>query len=173
MKRALTAASVVGGAILMLAAATPASALPLTKSHTGTAEGIVHQTAPGHRGGGGGGVGRGMGGGGRGMMGGGHSGGGRGMMRGGSGPGRGMVGRGHGGGPRMHSGPRGPRHAGPGRHHHHPRHHRGPYRGFYYGGGVPYYYGYGGYDDCGWLRRRALATGSPYWWSRYYACIED
>jgi hypothetical protein len=34
-----------------------------------------------------------------------------------------------------------------------------------------------GYDDygygysCYWLRRNALATGSPYWWSRYDACV--
>jgi hypothetical protein len=28
------------------------------------------------------------------------------------------------------------------------------------------YYG----DGCYWLRRRALYTGSPYWWRRYYAC---
>jgi hypothetical protein len=38
--------------------------------------------------------------------------------------------------------------------------------------GVPlaygaYYYGSG----CSWLRYRALETGSRYWWSRYYACI--
>ena len=30
------------------------------------------------------------------------------------------------------------------------------------------YYAYG---DCGWLLRRAEVTGSPYWWSRYDACI--
>ncbi len=187
MKRALFAATAAGGAFLMLAAATPASALPLAKSQIPATAGIVHQTAPGHGGGGGGGFGRGMGGGGghgmmggrpggggRGMMGGGHPGGGRGMMRGGPGPSRGIGGgRGH-GGPRMHPGPRGPRHAGPGHHHgHHHHHHRRGYRGFYYGGFPSYYYGYGGYDDCGWLRRRALVTGSPYWWDRYYACIGD
>jgi hypothetical protein len=33
----------------------------------------------------------------------------------------------------------------------------------------PHYYAYG--DDCWWLRRQALATGSQYWWSRYNACI--
>ena len=33
----------------------------------------------------------------------------------------------------------------------------------------PDYYAYGG--DCYWLRQRALATGSPYWWDRYYACV--
>src|SRR6476620_5043533 len=25
-------------------------------------------------------------------------------------------------------------------------------------------------NDCSWLRHRALATGSPYWWSRYHEC---
>jgi hypothetical protein len=28
-------------------------------------------------------------------------------------------------------------------------------------------------DECQWLRRRALATGDPYWWSRYDDCVED
>jgi len=184
MKRALIAASAVGGALLMLTAVTPASALPITNSPTAAPQGIVHQTAPGNRGGGGG-LGRGMGGGGgRGMLGGrpggggrgmmgGRSGGGRGMMGGRPGGGRGLAGRGH-GGPRMHHGPRGPRLAGPGRHHGHRHHHHRAYRGFYYGG-YPYAYSYAfnDYDDCRWLRRRALATGSPYWWDRYYACIED
>jgi hypothetical protein len=32
-----------------------------------------------------------------------------------------------------------------------------------------YDYAYGG--DCYWLRQQAYATGSPYWWSRYNACI--
>jgi hypothetical protein len=31
-------------------------------------------------------------------------------------------------------------------------------------------YGYLG-SDCGWLRRRALATGSGYWWRRYRECL--
>jgi hypothetical protein len=35
--------------------------------------------------------------------------------------------------------------------------------------GVPFYgYAYGG--GCGWLRDRAFATGSRYWWHRYHAC---
>ena len=38
---------------------------------------------------------------------------------------------------------------------------------FLYGG----YYGYGYGDGCYWLRRKALYTGSPYWWNRYNACI--
>lgn len=33
----------------------------------------------------------------------------------------------------------------------------------------PDYYAYG--DDCYWLRQQAYATGSPYWWSRYNACL--
>jgi hypothetical protein len=41
--------------------------------------------------------------------------------------------------------------------------------------GVPIIYGgyYYYYGDCGWLRRRALATGSLYWWDRYYACVYE
>jgi len=37
----------------------------------------------------------------------------------------------------------------------------------------PGWYGgdYYGYSDCGWLQRQAAITGSPYWWSRYNACI--
>ena len=47
-------------------------------------------------------------------------------------------------------------------------------RGFGYGYGFPYYayygsYGYG-YGGCGWLKIRAIETGSPYWWQRYEAC---
>jgi hypothetical protein len=43
--------------------------------------------------------------------------------------------------------------------------------------GVPLaYYGYSTYDywdnSCYWLRRRALDSGSSYWWNRYYACID-
>jgi hypothetical protein len=55
------------------------------------------------------------------------------------------------------------------RHHGH-RHFRG--RNFVYG--YPVYESYYGYSDsCYWLRRRALATGSSYWWNRYYDCIND
>ncbi len=28
-----------------------------------------------------------------------------------------------------------------------------------------------GYNDCGWLRRQAVITGSPYWWRRYQDCL--
>jgi hypothetical protein len=52
-------------------------------------------------------------------------------------------------------------------HHRRGFHHRRVFIGapFLYGG--YYYYGNG----CDWLRRNALYTGSPYWWNRYYACI--
>jgi hypothetical protein len=47
---------------------------------------------------------------------------------------------------------------------------RGRYRGRYWYGPNIYVGGYG-YGGCGWLRRQALATGSSYWWNRYYACV--
>ena len=34
-----------------------------------------------------------------------------------------------------------------------------------WGSGAPY-----ASNDCSWLRHRAIATGSPYWWSRYHEC---
>lgn len=66
-------------------------------------------------------------------------------------------------------GPRGGGHADSGRH----GHHRGHFaRGFGYGPwlGYGYYDGYYGADDCSWLRRKALETGSRYWWRRYNDC---
>jgi hypothetical protein len=53
------------------------------------------------------------------------------------------------------------------------RHHRHRRDGvFVYS--YPYYYDYYTYsDNCAWLHRRALATGSRYWWNRYYDCIDD
>lgn len=55
-----------------------------------------------------------------------------------------------------------------GHHHHHGGFRRGG--GIYFGG--PFFYdSYSyGYSDCGWLRRRALDTGSRYWWRRYRDC---
>lgn len=53
-------------------------------------------------------------------------------------------------------------------HAHHGRHHRRVFIG------VPLGYSYYDYYDgvgCYWLRRRALATGSHYWWNRYEACL--
>jgi hypothetical protein len=51
------------------------------------------------------------------------------------------------------------------RHHRYSRFYGYP---FWYGGG---YYAYSGYGDCAWLRRQAIITGSPYWWSRYQDCL--
>jgi hypothetical protein len=91
----------------------------------------------------------------------GHGGGGWGHHGGGGGWGH-HGGGGWGGGPRFYG----------------PRFRGGFYPGWgYYGGygyGNSYYYGddYAG-DDCRWLRRRAQATGSRYWWNRYRACIDD
>jgi hypothetical protein len=42
--------------------------------------------------------------------------------------------------------------------------------GIYIGPGYGYYYG--DYDDsCEWLRRRAIRTGSSYWWRRFRDCV--
>lgn len=160
MKRHLMAALAVSGTLATFAAMHPANAIPATQPQHGQAvQGGM--TAPvAHRGPGGGGIGPHLGGGGRGMF--------------AHGPGPGGV------GPRLYSGPRGPRHGGvwhggpPGGHHHH---HRPHFRGYspFYAYPAYYYddYAYSDGDDCGWLRRRAEATGSRYWWSRYRACIED
>jgi hypothetical protein len=50
--------------------------------------------------------------------------------------------------------------------------HRGRHRVFRNGIWV-WIYGpdYYSYNDCWWLRERALATGNPYWWSRYNYCV--
>jgi hypothetical protein len=62
-------------------------------------------------------------------------------------------------------------------HHGHDNFHHGRHGHFVNGVWVwdwwPGYYGgdYYAYNDCWWLRRQALITGSPYWWSRYNACV--
>jgi hypothetical protein len=56
------------------------------------------------------------------------------------------------------------------------RHHRNGRVGVFIGSGLGYDgYGYDGYyydDDysCAWLYRRAVYTGSSYWWRRYRDC---
>lgn len=57
------------------------------------------------------------------------------------------------------------------------RHSRRFVRNFYWGfplyaGLYGYDYGYY-YDECEWLRERALETGSAYWWKRYRQCEYD
>jgi hypothetical protein len=50
--------------------------------------------------------------------------------------------------------------------------HRNFFVGDVFIGGYPYYYGdYGYYNDCYWLRRQAIITGSRYWWARYEGCL--
>jgi hypothetical protein len=52
---------------------------------------------------------------------------------------------------------------------HHNKHHNYYRRsGYYPWYGLPLYSYYGG--GCGWLYRKAVATGSDYWWNRYYQC---
>jgi hypothetical protein len=53
---------------------------------------------------------------------------------------------------------------GGGKHHHGKNFRRFGSDIFVYGGGY-------GYNDCGWLRRQAVITGSPYWWRRYQDCL--
>lgn len=108
------------------------------------------------------------------------------LVSGVAGPADARSGHGHGGGySHGGGGPRSgghaysaPRFVGPSRsygnyaysqHRPHRRFHRHIFIGvpFAYGA-YPYYYDGGG---CYWLRRRAVATGSPYWWSRYEACL--
>jgi len=51
------------------------------------------------------------------------------------------------------------------------RHRGGGGIGIYVDGG---YYDRGsyGYGECAWLRRKAIRTGSGYWWRRYEDCID-
>jgi hypothetical protein len=51
-------------------------------------------------------------------------------------------------------------------HHSFFRHHRFHRHRFAFVGVYPYAYG----DGCYWLKRRAIHTGSRYWWRRYFAC---
>jgi hypothetical protein len=57
-------------------------------------------------------------------------------------------------------------------HGHHSRHfiHRHG-RHFVWGTGIGFWF-YDGYyyGNCAWLRQRAIATGSSYWWDRYNSC---
>jgi hypothetical protein len=46
---------------------------------------------------------------------------------------------------------------------------RSPYG--YYPRPYAYRYSYGGYGGCGWLYANAIASGDPYLWEQYYACV--
>lgn len=147
MMSRLLVASAMAGALLMAGAATrSAEAIPLSKLQVGTDSGSDVTLAK-RRGGGG------FKGGGRGFKGGGFKGGGK-SYRGFSGGGSKFGGR------RSHF--KGYRHRGP----------KIRIRPRYYGY-APYYYGYyDSYynDSCASLRRKALRTGSSYWWRRYERC---
>ena len=165
MKTKLTVAVALGGTLLatcFVSGSAQATSVPVLKSDAGMV------TLVGRGGGRGGGMGRGGGGGGRGVL-----------SRGGGG-GRYAYGGG-GGGKRYYGGGDGRRYYGGGGkrysyknrdHDYYKRYgHYGKYRryGSYGRYGLPYIaYGYGG--GCGWLYRNAIATGSSYWWNRYYEC---
>lgn len=111
-----------------------------------------------------------------------HAGGGRG---GGGKHARGGRGGGGGGGKKAHGGGGGAKHAKGGRGHggakksvqkrskygYYARRKRPSHYRYFRGYPRPYF-GYGSYSGgCGWLYRRAVATGSRYWWNRYYECV--
>ena len=58
-----------------------------------------------------------------------------------------------------------------------PRRHYYAPRSETYAYGAPVYgynsgYTYAADGSCGWLYRRAINTGSPYWWNRYNDCVD-
>lgn len=56
---------------------------------------------------------------------------------------------------------------------HHFRSHRfhgGHFRRHHFGPRIYFYSGSGYSGGCYWLKRRAIVTGSRYWWRRYNAC---
>ena len=53
-------------------------------------------------------------------------------------------------------------------HHHHGHHHHR-----HHGYGRGHYFVSSGYGGCYWMKHRAEATGSRYWWTRYKSCIGD
>jgi hypothetical protein len=58
---------------------------------------------------------------------------------------------------------------GHGHYNHYYHNHFRPYGYWWWGAPyATYSYSYGG---CGWLYRRAAATGSAYWWNRYETCV--
>jgi len=156
MRKNLMAATALASS-LVLAAALTASAAPAfnLKNAQGTSTGTIELVKSGGGGGHGGHGGGGHGGGGHG--GGGHGGGGGHHMSGGGGHGHG---HGHMGG-------------GGGGHGHFAGHHGKHGKNFRHFGSDIFVYGGGGYgySDCGWLRRQAVITGSPYWWRRYQDCL--
>jgi hypothetical protein len=156
-KAILVAAAIAGGLMFATLAPQPAAALPMVKADMAkSGSGMMLVRRGGHGGGhhrsfGGGGHHRSFGGGGR------H------RSFGGGGRHRSFGGYGGGGGRHYRRSHRS--HAG--------RRHHGRFRSYYLPYVPSYYYDDYGYTDdgCGWLRLKALRTGSGYWWRRYDACI--
>ena len=71
--------------------------------------------------------------------------------------------------PRFYGGSSYRAHSFAGRHVHRHRHIR---RGIAVGVPLAAYGAYYYTSTCDWLRRKAIYTGAPYWWDRYYACVE-
>ncbi len=44
------------------------------------------------------------------------------------------------------------------------------HRRHHFGSRIYFYNTYGYYNNCSWLKRKALYTGSRYWWNRYWEC---
>lgn len=190
LTRLMTASSLAGGFLMVMLQA-PAQALPAAKTDAVNSSTVTLVGNRGPGGGGGGGFKMGGGGGGFKMGGGGGAprfsqggGGGSRFSQGGGGTprfsqrggNRPQFSQNGGGVPRFANRGDGGRKAWQGRKlagdfNHHNKGHRGhrKFRGFAFYG-APYVYAYSAYGSCDWLYRRAIATGSPYWWNRYYAC---
>ena len=186
MSTKLTVATALAGTLLatcLVSGSAQATSLPVLKGDVTPGVVTLVGKGGGRGGGGGGGMKSGGGGGGhamRGGGGGGYKGGGGGYKGGGGGykgGGKSYAYKGGGGGYKgggksyaYKDGDK--RHAYKDRDHDHDKfHHR--HRVFRNGVWVwvygPGYTAYG--DDCYWLRRQAIITGSPYWWDRYNACV--
>lgn len=184
------------GLALFAAIALPANAAPGFASSDAPSTGLLELVKGGGGGGGHGGGGGGWSGGGGGGMGGGHFGGGGARFAAiGGGGGMGMHGVPHGGNSFAHIGGGNGGHIARGgnfngdvgrherfannwngnwngnRHDHDHHHHFNRFYAYPYFYGGYYAYNDYGYGSCAWLYRRAVATNSPYWWSRYNACV--
>jgi hypothetical protein len=180
MSTKLTVATALAGTLLatcLVSGSAQATSLPVLKGDVTPGVVTLVGKGGGRGGGGGGGMKSGGGGGGghamRGGGGGGYKGGGGGYKGGGKSYAYKGGGGGYKGGGKSYAYKDGDkRHAYKDRDHDHDKfHHR--HRVFRNGVWVwvygPGYTAYG--DDCYWLRRQAIITGSPYWWDRYNACV--
>jgi hypothetical protein len=149
MHRLLIVAAAAGGLLTMTYALNPAQAAPTSPATAVPQSNVVIPVAQGMHGGG------------MGM----HGEGGMGVGRPAVGGGGHFAYRGGGAAPRLYRGATG------GHGHGHSHHRRFYYAAPFVGYGA--YYGDNTGSGCGWLQRRAEATGSGYWWSRYEACADE